>query len=311
MFSSFLRNTLLKVVDGYWLFLTPKISTQKYWRFVRHFSHLLFPSAGGNGRLARIYGNTHILVNYQEKAGRDIIAGVDFERLETEVVKNLIKPGDIFFDVGANTGYYSLLASELVASGGFVHAFEPASITYEILHTNTRLNGLKNILLNRLAVSDKPGEAELLINTQSGLTSMGNTRRGEFIGVEKVQVITLDEYVKDNQITRVDFLKLDIEGFEGHVLRGAKRLMHEQKDMVILIELAEKNYRPLNLSVNEVMDWVRKQGYEIWEIDPQQNRLVFLPGSKPEYVNHNFILTRPKTGRGKILSGLVFTSAAS
>jgi len=209
MFHSFLRNILLKVIDGYWQFLTPLIPAQKYWHFVHHLSHQLFPAAGGDGRLARIHGDTQIWVNYQENAGRDLLGGIDFEPLETVIVNTLVKPGDIFFDIGANIGYYSLLASELVAPGGFVHAFEPASLTFEILRTNTRLNGSKNILLNRLAVSDKPGEAELLINTQSGLTSMGNTRRGKLKGIEKIQVVTLDEYVKNNQIPRVDFIKLD------------------------------------------------------------------------------------------------------
>lgn len=243
--------------------------------------------------VAELDEGLRLWANLCEMEGGNLYFGVEFEPDELAMVKKLVKSGSVFFDVGAHIGVYSLIASRLVGSEGAVHAFEPALSTYEVLLKNISLNRVSNVVVNQIAVSEQTGEAELFLNLETGLNSLGQTGRGNPAGTEKVESISLDEYVARHKISPVNFLKVDVEGYEGHVLRGAQRLIEQEHDLTILCELAEKNFRPLNLSVNEVMDWMRERGYEVWEIDRPHSSLVRLETSRTSYQNNNFVFVRP------------------
>jgi hypothetical protein len=98
-----------------------------------------------------------------------------------------------------------------------------------------------------------------------------------------------------HQVSEIDFLKVDVEGFEGHVLRGGKRLIERSGNLSVLCELAEKNFRPLNLSINAVIDWMRERGYEVWEIDQFSRLPIRLEANRKTYENQNFLFVRPKS----------------
>lgn len=249
----------------------------------------IYPPDGYELRIAKISHGLLLNVNIAELVGGDIYFGVEFEPDEMSVMRSVLQPGMTFFDIGANYGYFSLVASRLVGSQGMVHAFEPAGFAYRAFFENIKLNNASNVVANRVAVSDKSGENDLYINRESGLTSLGKTERGQVRGVEKIQCITLDEYVSINKIQQVDFIKLDVEGFEGHVLRGASHVISNFPDLVILCELAEKNYHPLGFSVNAVINWIRSKGYLVWEIDKSGNGVVKLEKNRDRYLNHNFV----------------------
>ncbi|MEW6404497.1 MAG: FkbM family methyltransferase, partial [Chloroflexota bacterium] len=89
--------------------------------------------------------NLKLNVNLSELEGGNLYFGIDFEPRELALVKSIVEPGMVFFDVGANIGLYSLVASRLVGEIGVVHTFEPAGFTYETLLTNLRLNGTTNV----------------------------------------------------------------------------------------------------------------------------------------------------------------------
>lgn len=245
--------------------------------------------------IAHLNGGLRLWVNLCDKEEGNLYYGVEFEPDEIAIVKRLVKAGDVFFDIGASIGVYTFIASRLVGYTGTVHAFEPASYAYEVLLKNIELNGITNVVANQLGVSDRSGEAELLLNLDSGLTGLGRTGRGHITGTEIVQTTTLDEYVKRNRVRRVDFLKVDVEGFEGHVFRGGRGLIEDNHNLTVLCELAEKNFKPLNLSVDEVIGWMLERGYEAWEIDRENRRLLKLAKARLSSQNYNFIFARPKT----------------
>ncbi len=230
-----------------------------------------------------------VTVNISDKVGGDLFYGLGFETGEFEIVKRLINSSDTFIDVGANIGLYTMYASRLVGATGSVHAFEPLAEAYDLLEKNVRLNNMTNVKINPVALGEQEGEAELYINQESTLTSLGQTGRGNIVGVKKVPVWTLDAYAFKTGLEKIDFLKIDIEGFEGHVLRGASHLLERSEGLVILCELAEKNYKPLNLSVNDVMDWMKAHHYAIWEIENKSHRLIRLEENRSKYNNYNFI----------------------
>ncbi|MBK9779900.1 MAG: FkbM family methyltransferase [Anaerolineales bacterium] len=219
----------------------------------------------------------------------DMYYGIGFEQDEMTWVKQFIKDGDVFFDVGANIGVYTLLASRMVGKRGQVHAFEPLDPTYDLLSKNVKLNQVENVYLNPAAIGDQVGELNLYINAQAALTGLGQTNRGIFLGVQKVPVLTLDDYAARNGIPAIDFLKIDVEGYEGHVLRGAARLIANSPNLIIMSELAKKNFEPLGFSVKEVVDWMHGLGFEAWMIKHDGTGVQYVRVGSSIYPYQNFI----------------------
>jgi FkbM family methyltransferase len=261
----------------------------------------LHPPGDSQLKIAQLDNGIKIRVNLCELVGANLYYGIQFEQKESLIISKLVKSGETFFDIGANIGIHCLKASILVGKTGAVHAFEPLNHVYKELIFNLELNKIENVIANNVAVLNESREVSLYINRESALSSLGDTKRGKFTNIEKVFSITLDEYAKKSLIERIDFLKIDVEGFEGHVLRGAKDLILNSSNLVILCELAEKNYKPLGFSINEVVDWIRDQGFEVWEIDSGNHSIINLENNKDPYINQNFIFIRPNSKKYELI----------
>lgn len=229
----------------------------------------LFPPGRSAPRIARLPDGLRLEVDAAERTGGDLFFGLPFEPLEARLVGALLREGATFVDIGANVGRYTFLASRLVGPSGQVHAFEPASTTYQRLERTLAMTGATNVVLNRLALSDAPGEARLYLNRDSALAGLGMTGRGEAAGTERVRCTTLDSYAAEKGLAHVDLIKIDVEGFEGHVLRGAEGVLARSPGVVVLSELAEKNFVPLRLRTEEVIGRMRTLGFAVWRIDAQ------------------------------------------
>lgn len=158
---------------------------------------------------------------------RDELAGLltlaDYEPAERELVRRALRPGDVFADVGAHVGLFSILAAKRVGSQGKVYAFEPSSGTFDALRVNVRRNGVDGIVVpRRIALSDSDGEESIQIGDArySAWTSFGRVPPGEAVGSERVETRTIDSLVRASLIERPFLLKVDVEGWELHVLRG-------------------------------------------------------------------------------------------
>lgn len=217
-------------------------------------------------------------MNIAEREGGNLYFGKEFEPCEIAVLRKLLTPGDTVFDVGANVGIYTLLASRLIGASGSVHAFEPVSSVYHLLVSNIALNQAANVVPNRLAMSDKGGQLPVFINQESGLSAVSLTRRGKVVGIEAVPSTTLDAYAESHGVLAVNFLKIDVEGHEGEVLRGGSHLAAVARDLVILCELDEKNISSLGRSVDEVIHWMSGVGYEAWSVNRRDRCLLGIPG---------------------------------
>ncbi len=224
----------------------------------------------------------------------DIYYGIGFEQNELSLVKQFVWRDDVFLDVGANIGVYTLLASQLVGDGGHVHAFEPLSDANELLRSNVSLNQCRNVTINPVAIGEENGEVPIYINAQNALSSLGNTNRGTILKSQTVQIMTLDAYAESVGVSKIDFLKIDVEGFEGHVLRGAAGLIETSPNLVVMSELAKKNFAPLGFSVKDVLDWMRVRGFEVWMIGNQMSKLYPVSGEMVDYPFQNFLFLRPQ-----------------
>jgi FkbM family methyltransferase len=165
-----------------------------------------------------------------------------------EFMRSCLRNGSVFVDVGANVGYYTLMASKLVGPLGRVHAIEPVPSTACLLKVNVRLNGCGNVIVHEVAAWSSKGEVTLSIpKSFYGCASI--VREGE----ERLSVkaVTLDEML--HGVNSVDLIKIDVEGAEHEVLLGAKNLVSKVKCMVI----------ELSRNAKEVLGLLKQYGFRV------------------------------------------------
>ena len=162
-----------------------------------------------------------------------------YEISGTRFLQTLLRPGMTVVDVGANTGYYALWASRLVGPLGRVLAFEPVPKLACTLRRNVELNGMRNITVRREAVSERTGKAILHVSraeSNSGLSSLVmNAEVDQLSDRLEVETIGLDDLASEFD-RPIDFIKIDVEGAEELVFRGASRLLAARRAPAILFE---------------------------------------------------------------------------
>ena len=167
------------------------------------------------------------------------------EESTTNLFRNIVKEGDVVVDLGANVGYFTLLAAKLVGSKGKVYSFEPEPRNYGYLLKNIQLNGYDHVIASQKAVADRPGTVKLFfcrydtghhtIQKYDGIQAY----RPDFVDVMKefveVEQVSLDDYFK-GIMTPVNVIKMDVEGAEMLALAGMEQLIKRNKNLVMLIE---------------------------------------------------------------------------
>ena len=211
----------------------------------------------------RRIGDTNILVRADEDPGRDIYLFGKYEENESDFVLSRIRESDVCFDVGANVGYYTLMLAQR-AKRGSVHAFEPVPLNFHILNTNVLANKLRNVIVNNCAVGDGEGTTEFVVATDAAYSSMVDTRRKSIAERIVVPVVTLDSYCASHGIERIDFIKADVEGAEGQVVRGAAGLLadKDRRPRLIMLELHEPMLQRYRSSVDNIVRTLQSYDYK-------------------------------------------------
>ncbi|MEH2250266.1 FkbM family methyltransferase [Nostoc sp.] len=157
--------------------------------------------------------------------------------------QQIIQEGSIVYDLGSNSGFYTILASILVGSQGKVVAFEPHPQNLHYLKQHLQLNHLENVIVIDRAVSDSSGVIQF---DGSGFTGHISSQ-----GELQVETVSLDEFIDTKQIPPPNFLKIDIEGAEMLALSGAKSMLSKIHPTILLathgIEVHEQCCQFLNL----------------------------------------------------------------
>ncbi|MHA1768090.1 MAG: FkbM family methyltransferase [Promethearchaeota archaeon] len=187
-----------------------------------------------------------------------------FETRKTETLCSFLKPGMTFVDIGANKGYFSLIAAKIVGEQGLVFTFEPEPQNCEWIQKNIELNNYKNITLFPYALGAKNGKTRLFIGKKSGWHSLLpdlDTGTGESIEIEQK---TLDSVLKEMKHERVDMIKIDVEGSELEVLKGAQKILESNKNIFLLIDV----HTTLGVSPEEVEKILKAYNFTIHELEP-------------------------------------------
>ncbi len=183
--------------------------------------------------IAEVFSGGHkIFINSRDTGiAPYLLMGKPFAPDEIALLEKILKPKMVFVDIGANIGYFSLIAAKLVGSGGKVFAFEPDSENFKLLEKNIKANNYKNITAVQKAISDKTGKARLYLDSENLCGHSLTARKGnKFVEVETV---VLDDFLRDEKI---DVIKIDVEGFEPAVLEGMKNIIKNNKDIMIITE---------------------------------------------------------------------------
>jgi FkbM family methyltransferase len=151
-----------------------------------------------------------------------------YERQVQRLFRERLRSGSIAFDVGANAGFLTLLASKLAGTGGHVYAFEPLPRNLYYLEHHVRLNERTNVTIEALAITATSGQAQFRTGPHA---SMGTLSDG---GNLHVVTASLDDLLASGRIPQPDFIKMDIEGAEGDALRGAATLLSHGPLTIVL-----------------------------------------------------------------------------
>jgi FkbM family methyltransferase len=189
---------------------------------------------------------------------------------EFAFLDRFLEPGMTFIDAGANEGIYSIFAARRVGSSGAVWAFEPSNRELGRLRRNATYNGLDFDIFS-VGLSDSERDAELVVaeNRYAGLNTLGKI---PYAGVnvartEHVQLLRLDDVVSKNPLSRIDIIKIDIEGGELSMLRGAVETLSRYRPL-LLFELLRPALASQGASPEEVIEFVHKQAYTLYQFDP-------------------------------------------
>jgi FkbM family methyltransferase len=188
-----------------------------------------------------------------------------YEKYETDLFKRLVKKGMVVVDVGANFGYYTLLAARLVGDEGQVFAFEPDPYNYDLLCKNTEVNGYRNVIPVRKAVFSKIGKMKLFLdksNLGGHSLSGANVDRGASIMVE---VTSLDDYFR-NTDCKIDAIKMDVQGSEMGVLEGMTNTINQNDNLKIITEFWPIGLRNSGSSPTGFLNKLIEYGFALCQI---------------------------------------------
>lgn len=216
-------------------------------------------------------------------------SGRDFERHEVAFILSVLDQGMIFFDVGANVGLFTIYAAKKIGGAG-VFAFEPCSSTYGLLKQNLLLNRLDDVNVSQNGLGDSVGEGVLQINARGkdGLNTLGQATHLEskVVGQEAVHITTVDVFMKDHNVPRVDVMKVDIEGAELMMFRGARNLLERADAPLVLYECGcltrGFGYHPV-----EILWFLESRGYTLFVLNSDTGEISEL---KPDYQYDSMVI---------------------
>lgn len=168
--------------------------------------------------------------------GRPLYVTRGYEPAETEFLKKTLRSGMTFVDIGANIGYFTCIAAQAIGPRGRVISFEPDQHNFDLLKRNVRRNQLDNVELHNIALGSESGSVRLFRSD----TNFGDHRICSDPGVTResieVRVAALDHCLASSKISKIDVIKMDVQGYEHQVTRGMRHALLSSDKLVVLTE---------------------------------------------------------------------------
>jgi FkbM family methyltransferase len=229
-----------------------------------------------------------------------------FETAELAFLNRFLRPGMTVLDLGAHHGFYTLLASKRVGNTGNVFSFEPSPRERKALRLHLRLNRCKNVVIQEMALGDQNTDSALYVveDWAAGCNSLRPPDVAAKTSPVPVHVVRLDDWLAEHKIDRVDFIKLDVEGAELTILKGAQGLLNCGPRPVILAEVQDVRTLPWGYRARKIVTTLEELGY-LWfqlsaqgsllEIDPDRDAFEANLVAIPDELTHE-VLSRFGSG---------------
>jgi len=228
---------------------------------------------------------------------------------ELRFLWRFLHPGMTLLDVGAYHGIFAIIAAKRIGPTGRVVAFEPSPRDRHRLELHLRHNRLKNVKIEPYAVTAEKGKASLLI-VVDGYTNMNSLRRPAVdhpVKQVEVETTSLDEYLTSSHTDLLDLVKLDAEGGELEIFRGADRLLSRLRPLIIC-EVLDKVTAPWDYPAREIVGRLKGYDYQWFDILPNGCLLPHHP--RTEYPDGKNYLAAPREKKHRLLS-LVSSESSS
>jgi FkbM family methyltransferase len=243
---------------------------------------------------------SRVRVRLGDYVGRALYLFGDLDPKVRWVFDRVLRPGDAVLDVGANFGAMALFAARRVGPAGVVHAFEPQRDLADLARQSAKLNGYGTMCVHAVALSDAAGRFDLHVaGDNSGSASLAWNRGGRAVPVE---VVRGDEYLPRLGLPPVRLLKIDVEGHEAEVLRGAAGYLAAHPPAVVVFEAHDPQPLAAQPAAKQLADW----GYDFWEIPqslgPPALRRAAGDGRPP--AGHDVVAVHRGPARAEVLRAL-------
>ncbi len=216
------------------------------------------------------------LILYPDSKLSELIFRHNFESAERQFHSHYLKAGDIYVDVGANIGLFTVIAASKVGQDGVVYAFEPADLPRNRLIKNVRLNGFGNVYVISKALSNRSRQDSIFIplDGHDAWSSLGKPTAGQDVIEQTVQMIKWDDFAKENAVGKVAMMKLDVEGWESKVLEGASALLSSKQAPLLQVEFTDEAAQSAGSSCQHLYEALENFGYKMYRYDAQNNKLI-------------------------------------
>ncbi|MBH8566034.1 FkbM family methyltransferase [Nostoc sp. CENA67] len=232
------------------------------------------------------FRGTRIICRQDNKLEYKLLTDPDsYDESNFYAITSLVKEGATCFDIGANIGIYSLVLSHLVGTNGQIHAFEPVDHIRHKFLVNLAFNGAKNVLVRDFALGDRLNELPMYQVKEGlfrgGTSTFVHNNNVEVMGEDAferrtVRIMKLDEYVAEQNLTRLDFIKIDVEGFELNVFQGAINTLAKFKP-TILFEHDQNRLNGLKILESQFSEILSNLGYSCFEVFNDGRRNLLAP----------------------------------
>jgi len=187
----------------------------------------------------------------------------------TRTLKLRLRKGDTFVDIGANIGYYSILASKICGPSGMVLSFEPDPNHFNSLVRNCRYNNCQNIVFEQKGLGRETKSGRLYLNPVN--TSDHSTYPIDDRKSIDIKITSVDEYLESKMITKVDFIKLDVQGSEPSVFQGMLKTIDSNPDVTIITEFSPKWLKRSKNCPNDYLKILEELGFEPYLVKERSN----------------------------------------
>jgi FkbM family methyltransferase len=227
--------------------------------------------------------------------GARIALNRTYEPHVTAIIEGLLRPGMVFVDIGANIGYYSLLAARLAGPNGKVIAFEPGATNCALLAQSLQLNDMHNVTIKPCAIADIDGSVSYGADDSNGRIAIERCA-----GLPGVPAVTLDTALAAEP--RIDFIKMDIEGAEGRALRGMQQILQRHRPVVCSEFTPAAMPTTSGMAPELYLDLWRAFGYELsliprrsaWQPQPLSNTAIMQHFAAAPGLDHVDLLALPR-----------------